>query len=145
MQKKYVRAGVGIMLLIENKVLLGKRHDDPEKASSELHGEGTWTFPGGKADFGLTLVENVNKELMEETGIKVNSLKLLSITDEIVPDAHFTTIGFLCTDFEGEARVLEPDEITQWKWFDLSELPLNIYPASKKMIDNYNDNVIYRI
>ena len=43
---KKLGVGCGIMVLRDNKVLLGKRHDDPEKADSELYGEGTWTMPG---------------------------------------------------------------------------------------------------
>lgn len=31
--------GVGIMILKDNKVLLGKRHVDSQKADSELHQE----------------------------------------------------------------------------------------------------------
>ncbi len=50
-----VGVGVGVALVRDGKVLLGHRHDDPEKADSLLHGEGTWTVPGGKLDFGETL------------------------------------------------------------------------------------------
>jgi len=38
---KKIGVGFGIMILKDNKVLLGHRHPDPEKASSDLHGEGT--------------------------------------------------------------------------------------------------------
>jgi len=40
--------GFGVMILKQGRILLGKRHSDPDKADSELHGEGTWTMPGGK-------------------------------------------------------------------------------------------------
>ena len=46
-----VGVGFGVMILREGKVLLGQRHVDPVKASSELHGEGTRTMPGGKMHF----------------------------------------------------------------------------------------------
>ena len=46
-EKQRPKVGVGIMILKDGKVLLGKRNDDAEKASSDLHGEGTWTMPGG--------------------------------------------------------------------------------------------------
>ena len=40
---------MGIMVMDKNeRILLGLRNDDVVKASSELHGEGTWTMPGGK-------------------------------------------------------------------------------------------------
>ena len=131
--------GFGIMMLRDNKVLLGKRHDDPEKASSLLHGEGTWTMPGGKLHFKEDLEKAVCREVFEETGIKIKKekLKMISVTNDIVEDAHFVTIGFLCQDFEGEPKAVEPDEITKWEWFELNNLPSPIYFPSEKIIKNF--------
>ena len=42
---KKIGVGFGVLLLRHNQILLGKRHYDPKKADSELHGEGTWTMP----------------------------------------------------------------------------------------------------
>ncbi|MEW6295593.1 MAG: NUDIX domain-containing protein [Candidatus Diapherotrites archaeon] len=100
-QQKGVRVGIGVMILKNNKVLLGKRHLDPEKADSLLHGEGTWTMPGGKLDFGESFEEGAYREVLEETGIKLNKkkLRIVSITNDRVTDAHFITIGLLCEDF----------------------------------------------
>jgi 8-oxo-dGTP diphosphatase len=138
------RVGVGVMILKDNKVLLGERHTDSEKADSELHGEGTWTMPGGKLDFQEGLKEAGIREVFEETGIKVKNLDLISISNDVVPDNHFVTIGFLCNDFEGEPKVMEPDEITKWEWFDLNNLPEKVFPPSAKIIKNYLDKKIYQ-
>ena len=62
----------------------------------------------------------------------------------MVPDKHFVTIGFLCEDVEGEAQVMEPDEITQRKWFALDDLPQPIFFPSEKVIKNYLDGIIYK-
>lgn len=139
------RVGVGVMLLRRGKVLLGKRHDDAEKASSDLHGEGTWTMPGGKLDFHETLIDGAAREVLEETGIKINKgkTKIISVSDEIVPDNHYATIGFLCEDFEGEEKIMEPEEITEWKWYDLSNLPKKVFLPSAKMIKNFLNKRIY--
>ncbi len=139
-----VGVGVGVMILRSGKVLLGLRHSDAKKADSALHGEGTWTMPGGKLHFHEFLEERAANEVREETGIEVKNLKLISITQEMVEDAHFITFGFLCGDFEGEAQIMEPDEITQWKWFDLRELPENMYKPSRKVIGNYLAGKIYQ-
>src|SRR3989338_123047 len=131
--KKRVGAGFGVILLREeggvSKVLLGKRHEDPEKASSELNGAGRWSLPGGKLDFGETFEEGAAREVFEETGIKVDptSLTLVSLANERVPTAHFVTMGWVAAKFEGEAQVMEPDEMTQWQWFPLAELPEPMY------------------
>ena len=134
-----VGAGIGIMILRDGKILLGKRHDDPEKADSALHGEGTWSMPGGKLDFGETPHEGAKREAEEETGLEINKdkLKLISVTNEIVTDAHFITLGFLCENFSGEPKVMEPDEITEWKWFDLDNLPTPIFSPSEKILKNF--------
>jgi len=38
---------------------------------------------------------------------------------------------------------MEPEEITEWKWFDLDNLPEKIYSPSAKMINNYLSKKIY--
>ena len=141
-----VKVGFGVMLLREGKVLLGKRHDDPEKADSDLHGAGTWTMPGGKLHFGETFEEGAMRETLEEIGIKIEEkkLKVISVSNDMVEDAHFITLGFLCEDFDGEARVLEPDEITKWQWFDLDDLPTPLYFPSEKILKNYQDKIFYQ-
>jgi len=144
-EKNVVRAGVGVMILKNNKVLLGKRHDDPQKADSALHGEGAWTMPGGKVDFGEALEEAAAREVMEETDIKINQdkLKFISITNERVSDAHFVTIGFLYERINDEPKVMEPDEITEWRWFDLDNLPEKMFSTSAKMLKNYSEDTVY--
>ena len=133
-------------LIRDGKVLMGHRHEDPEKADSELHGEGTWTVPGGKLDFGEGIAEGAAREAFEETGIKIDpkDLKLVSVGNERVPDAHFVTIGFICENFIGEAKTMEPDEITEWKWFDLNDLPKPMFLPTEKLIKNYLEKEIYR-
>jgi 8-oxo-dGTP diphosphatase len=139
-----VRAGVGIMILKDKKVLLGRRNSDSEKASSELHGESTWTMPGGKIHFGERIQEAAKRELKEETGLIADKLKVVSVGNEIVKDAHFVTIGFLCDNFEGEPKTMEPDEIVEWKWFPLDKLPNPIFPPTLKLLKNYIDKEVYK-
>ena len=132
--------GVGVMILRDNKVLLGKR-----LSSSLLNQEGTWTMPGGKMRTGESFEDVAYRETLEETGMKINKEKLnvISLTNDIA-GKHFITIVFLCEDFEGEPKVIEPDEVTDWRWFALNELPDNIYMPSKKALKNFKDKVFYK-
>jgi len=146
-KKEVVRAGTGIMVMRgDGKVLLGRRHDDPEKANSALSGEGTWTFPGGKHDTRLSPEENAVQELEEETGLVADpkDLTLISVTNDQGPKAHFITLTFICKKFTGEPSVREPDEITQWEWFSLDALPEPMFFPCSKAARNYQDGVLYR-
>ena len=142
-EKKKVGGGVGIMIMKNGKILLGKRHDDPEKASSALRGEGTWTMPGGKLDFGESFEDGARREVFEETGLKLNTIKVTSLNNNKNEHAHYITIGLFCDDFEGKPQVLEPDEITEWQWFSLDNLPSPMYFPSARMIENYKRKEFY--
>lgn len=136
--KKRVGAGIGVMILNkEGQVLLGKRHDDPEKADSQLHGEGTWTMPGGSLEVGESFEEGATREVKEETGIIIKNPKIISVHNTKNEHAHFVTIGLLVAEFEGTPKVMEPDEIVDWQWFDLEKLPTPMFFPSAKVIENY--------
>lgn len=146
MEKKKPGAGFGVMILKEGKVLLGKRHDDPEKADAELDPlGGSWTMPGGKLRFGENFLDGVYREVTEETGVKIDKkkLRLVSVNNNIVEEAHFVTLGFFYDEIIEEPKVMEPDEITKWAWFDLKDLPVPMYFPSEKIVKNYLTNKIY--
>lgn len=140
---KKVGVGFGVMIKKGNKILLGKRHDDPKKASSELDGAGKWTMPGGKLEFGETFDEGARREILEETGLKINNLKVICVNEDIIKSAHFVTIGMVCDDYSGEPKVMEPDEITEWKWFDISNPPSPLYFPTAKLLKNYKEKKFY--
>ena len=141
--ERKIGTGFGVMLLKDNKILLGKRHEDPEKAQSALKGAGTWTMPGGKLHFGETFEEGAQREVLEETGIILKSVKVIALNNDKVEDAHFITIGLLAEGFEGNPQLKEPDEITKWEWFPLDNLPSPLYFPSAKVLDNYKKGQFY--
>lgn len=142
-QKGHVGVGIGVMIVRDGKVLLGRRHGDPAKADSELHGEGTWTMPGGKLEVGESFEKCAAREVYEETGMRVGKAKVICINNDKNEHAHFVTVGMLAEDFEGEPEVREPDEITEWRWFDLNNLPEPVFFCSAKVIENYRKGIFY--
>ena len=147
METKKIGTGFGVMMLKGKKILLGKRHINPKKADSELHGEGTWTMPGGKLEYGESFEDGSKREVMEETGIKLKNAKVICINNDKGKFAHFITIGLLSIyeegDFEGQANVMEPDEIIEWKWFSVNDLPEKIFFSSAKVLENYKQRKFY--
>ncbi|MFA6460972.1 MAG: NUDIX domain-containing protein [Candidatus Woesearchaeota archaeon] len=143
MADQKVGVGMGVLLLRNGKILLGKRHDDPIKADSALRGEGTWTMPGGKLHYGESFEEGAKREVMEETGIVLNSVQVLGVNNDKNEHAHFITLAMISEDFSGEAEVKEPDEITEWQWFDPKQLPKNLFFCSAEVMENFLQGEFY--
>ncbi|MFA5070101.1 MAG: NUDIX domain-containing protein [Patescibacteria group bacterium] len=141
--EKKVGVGFGVMLFNNGKILLGRRNADPNKADSELHLEGTWTMPGGKLEYGESFEDGAKREVYEETGLKLNEMKVICVNSDRNEYAHFVTIGLFSDKFSGKPKVKEPDEIVEWQWFDLDNLPSPLYFPSAKVLENYKRGLFY--
>ncbi|WP_055071621.1 NUDIX hydrolase N-terminal domain-containing protein [Clostridium massiliamazoniense] len=88
--------------------------------------DGTWSLPGGWADIGLSVKENVIKESFEEAGVKVEPERIIAIQDRnknnkpISPYSIYK-IFVLCKLIEGEFK--ENIETEESGYFKLEELP----------------------
>ncbi|MBP6867174.1 NUDIX domain-containing protein [Candidatus Shapirobacteria bacterium] len=134
MQKPKV--GVGIMILKNGKVLLGKR-----KGS---HGEGEFAFPGGHLEYMESFANCAKREIAEECGIKVKNIRfqfLANIT-KYTPK-HYVHIGLLADWKSGEPKVLEPDKSESWSWYNITHLPSPIFEMCQLAIDSYKNGKIY--
>ena len=137
--------GIGVMLLNEkNEVLLLLRNEDPAKAQSDMHLEGTWTLPAGKVKYGETLLEAAKRKVKEETNLNCDKLEIISIADDKNGDAHFVTIGFLANEFTGKIFLGDTEEQVAFGFFSLESLPTNLCDPSKIILENYLEKTIYQ-
>jgi 8-oxo-dGTP diphosphatase len=80
---------------------------------------GKWQLPGGRMKQGEEILEAINREVFEETGLKdINTIKLLQAwhgyRKEIIPENEIILITFLCEN-ESEEVVLS-EEHSEFKW-----------------------------
>ena len=119
MKEKKVGVGFGVLLLKDKKILLGKRHEDPEKADSELHGAGTWTMPGGKLEFGETFEQGARREVLEETFSKFETTQKVAEArkerelDELLHKKNFAETLLLMIQQGYEKELLSKDEYSK--------------------------------
>lgn len=105
------------VIIKDNKILLGLRHYTPDKWKNIS----VWTTPGGRCDEGETIEDNLRRETLEETGIK--NLEILEFLGKIPAAKKGDTLYvFKCTTNE-EPKLMEPEKFSDWKWFNLNEIP----------------------
>jgi 8-oxo-dGTP diphosphatase len=111
------KIGVGVFIINNNKILLGKRKNS--------HGSGTWGLPGGHLEFSETFEECAKKEVMEETGLDIGAVTFETLTNDIFKEEakHYVTIFVKSEYIEGDAKIMEVDKCEQWDWFDWDEMP----------------------
>lgn len=126
-----IKVGIGVMILRENKILLGHRIG---KDTGGIYEPGSWCLPGGKQEYGETFFEGAAREVEEETSLRISRMELFGAADDIASDRHFVTLWVLAHSCAGTARVTEPDKQDEWRWFDIDALPDRIYGPSQKFI-----------
>ncbi|MBQ7105211.1 MAG: NUDIX domain-containing protein [Bacilli bacterium] len=135
-----VKVGLGVMLKDGNKILLGHRAINREDTGGIFEPD-TWTFPGGKQEFNETILDGAIREVKEETNLDISDLYVFSVSDDIQPNKHYVTIQVIANSYSGELKVMEPTKEDEWKWFDLDNLPNNIYSPTKQFIDKYINSI----
>ncbi len=100
-------------------------------------------MPGGKLEYGESFEDGAKREVREETGLQLKEVKVICVNNDKNEFAHFITVGLFSDNFSGEPKVMEPDEIVEWKWFDFNNLPTPMYFQSAKVVENYKKRLFY--
>ena len=127
------------MIKDKNKVLLGHRAKNYQDTGGIFEPD-SWTFPGGKQEYDETILEGAIREVKEETNLDIKNLEIFSASDDIEPNKHFITMQIIAHEYSNELKVMEPTKIDDWRWFDLDNLPKNLYSPTKKFIDKYKES-----
>ncbi len=110
------KIGVGVMILKDKKVLLGKRKDS--------HGEGEFSFPGGHLEYMESVIECAKRETREECGIEITNIRFQFVSNVLrYTPKHYLHIGLIADWKEGDLEVREPEKCESWEWFDQHALP----------------------
>ena len=128
-QSESIKYGVGVWLFNPlGQVLMGQR--------LSKHGAGTWAPPGGKPEQNEVLIETAIRETLEETGIALSPrmLQYLCKTDDVFPDSHYLTTHYRVDGITAIPSVLEHGKCKEWRWFDLNNLPDNLFLSAQNLL-----------
>ena len=87
--------------------------------------EGRWAIPGGFLDMDETLHDAARRELREETGLDVRSLRQFAAFGDPGRDPRCRTvsIAYLAVVPAGQCAPRASDDAAEARWFDLAALP----------------------
>jgi 8-oxo-dGTP diphosphatase len=122
------KVGIGVIVIKDNKVLLGKRKN--------THGEGSWCFPGGHLELNEKIEDCAIREVKEEVGIEIKNLRMGIFTNDIFKKEkkHYITL-FVIADYSfGTAKVMELEKCERWDWFEWNKLPKPLFLPIKNLL-----------
>lgn len=111
--------GVGTVLIRDGKILLIKRASEPDK--------GMWSIPGGLIEYGETAEEAAAREVLEETGLKVDKPQFVDAVTKVIYDEnnriqyHFVILDFKSSSFIGHVQA--QDDAQEAKWVKFEDVP----------------------
>ncbi|HUS78459.1 MAG TPA: NUDIX hydrolase [Patescibacteria group bacterium] len=124
-------AGVAATILEGHRVLLVRRGNEPNR--------GSWGLPGGVVELGETVREAVVREVLEETGLIVEPVRLLTVYDAVVRDDdravrfHYVLSEFHCRMRGGELHA--STDASDAQWVDVRNLdPYNVSQGVKRLV-----------
>ena len=109
----------------DNKILLIKRNIQPFK--------NYWALIGGAKEDNETFEDCAKRELKEEVGLEANELQYL--TEITVDNELGLQLSKVFTyTFHNDELHIDSSEVSEARWFSLSELPQKIVPFHKELI-----------
>ena len=133
-----VLVGVSVFLINDkNQILVGERAD------------GSWGLPGGGMDAGETTKEAGKRETLEETSIDIceGDMDFATFTNDdfmYEKDEHWITLYYVCREWTGEAKRVEPHKCKEWRWVDLDNIPKPVFCDWSKNLEKLKALILTR-
>lgn len=126
---------VGAAILVldgQDRLLMMKRSDI-----------GCWGIPGGANEPGEVVEEAAKRETLEEVNLEIGEMSLFGVFSG--PELYYkypngdevynVTITYLSHDWQGEVK-LNPEH-TEWCWFAANEIPEDVSPPIKPIMEQF--------
>lgn len=122
---------MGAVVFKDERVLLVQRGRPPAQSQ--------WAIPGGSVELGETLKEAAEREIYEETGIRVRAGEPVFVFDVVERDAsgrvrfHYVIVDLEGQFLEGELR--PGDDAAAVRWVGADELDrLSVNRTTRKLL-----------
>ncbi len=115
------------IIVRDDTVLLTRRAHAPWKDG--------WCAPGGFCEIGEHPIETAEREVLEETGLRVSVTDYIGLwvdtylDEHAVPDADVINVAYYrAVPLGGDESAFDPREVSELRWFGWDELPSELAP-----------------
>ncbi|HCL93186.1 MAG TPA: 8-oxo-dGTP diphosphatase MutT [Gammaproteobacteria bacterium] len=120
------KVAVGVVADSQGRLLIGERPQGKAYA-------GQWEFPGGKVEPGETLFEALVREFREELNLQVEAAHGLFSCVHVYPDREVELHFWQVTDYRGEARGVEGQNL---RWVHSDDLAsVNFLEGNRALLE----------
>lgn len=118
------------LFIVAQKAVIkkGKKYLIVKRSSKARTYPNHWDFPGGKLESGENVFQGLKREVLEETGLKINVIKIIHSFHEILYKIPTIFLVYQCKKVSGKVKLSK--EHTEYKWATKSEilkLPIENY------------------
>jgi 8-oxo-dGTP diphosphatase len=123
------RVAVGAVVINQDKVLLVLRNKAPANDR--------WAIPGGSVHLGETLQDAAEREVLEETGLRIKAGEVIYTFDTIHRDSsgrvqyHYVILDLAATALDPNQPLTPADDAGDAGWFSWTELDNLDHPLSE--------------
>lgn len=119
--KKYITAGYSVK--VSTKCLVNSANQSLllKRSETDKLGPGKWDLPGGGLEQNETIVDSMQRELLEETKLKVNNLQLVFAHPQVIKKNKEIRIrlGFLADSISNSVTLSH--EHSEYKWVPMGQ------------------------
>ena len=129
-----------LFLLQDNKILLLRRFNTGYE-------DGNYSIPAGHVDKGESISYSLIREIKEEIDIDIDktNIELSHIMHRRAIETNDERLDFffICKNWSGKVKNMEPHKCDDLTWCDVNKLPNNIISYIQDAISNYINKIIY--
>lgn len=136
MNSQSPKVGLNILIIQNNKVLLGLLTEKWLYQGKQVYG-----VPGRDLYFQETIGDGVKRDIKGELGVEIINYKIISINANYEYENHYIGIGIVA-EINGDIKLLKEEDWERWEWFDINQIPDNLFPDARNLIKCYLENKI---
>jgi len=130
-----------LILLRDNKILLLRRINTGYE-------DGQYSFIAGHVEAGESFTQCIIREAEEEAGIKLkqeelNVIHVMHRDSRLYKNNQRVDVFFTSSTWDGEIINNEPHKCNDLSWFDVDDLPKDIIPYIREVINSVRNRIFY--